>query len=411
MIQSQTWLQFIYIHRGKLYYYTSQKDTKPKGMINIQGLICVAAELNYKKKYGIKLISPHRTYYLACEDEEEQERWIKEINMSSARNSDFKLHVVDPSFGSEDCVLHDIQKAIDQANDGDHIVLRSGVYKLPDTVYIRKPITIRGVYPDSDLVSIQAAVASKTIFKVDTFNENLTVQEMEKQRLLGSDRCVYIEHVTLCQNAPKDSILFYETTSCLELNSGVCKLDHVIIRASYGNGITVTNRLYTPPVTSTATPPATNGMSSTPTNGTMTVSTSNVTAPPTVESTSSNGEGTSQNTVKRPPIEPTMITISECHIDSNKCNGVIFHDDSKGEISKCIFQQNLGHALMCKDSSDVKIEMSVFSNNAKNAIYLESSKTITVYKNKMQRNGFGGKSHIFVATDSPPCASEENEFY
>lgn len=413
-----------FIIRGKLYYYVSQKDTKPKGMINIQGLICEGVELA-KKKYGIKIISPHRTYYLACEDNNEQERWIKEINNSSMRNSDYRLHVVDPDL-SEDCTFHDLQKAIDQAQDGDHIVLRSGIYKLNETLVIKKPLTIRGVYPDMDLVHLCSCEGVKTIIKVDAFNDNLTVQELEKQRLLGIDKnVVTIEHLTLTQNASKDTILFYENTSCLEVMSGICKLDHVMIRGGYGHGIIVNNRLNRKQKSNNGTAmtavKATNSESkesfsfslSLTTNGDGNHSHHDQAQSPDIRSISSSLSSSSLPSdmpVKKPPIEPTKLIVSECHIECNKIHGIKFCDDSQGEISKSIFQKNEGHAIICTDDSDVKIERSVFSNHSKNAIYLRSTKTITVFKNKMHANGLGGKAHIAVAADAAPCASEENEF-
>ncbi|KAG2388855.1 hypothetical protein C9374_000294 [Naegleria lovaniensis] len=407
------------LHQGKLYYYVSQKDTKPKGMINIQGLTCEGVELsNYKKKYGIKIISPHRTYYLACEDMNEQERWIKEINNSSMRNSDYRLHVVDPD-STEDCTFHDLQKAIDQAKDGDHIVLRSGIYKLNETLMVKKPLTIRGVYPDMDLVHICSCEGVKTIMKIDAWNENLTVQELEKQRLLGIDRnVVCVEHLTLTQNASKDTILFYENTSCLEVVSGICKLDHVVIRGGYGNGIVVNNRLRKKaeaPVNgvTTTTMTSNSGTSSSSTDAPIHTSDENQLQLDQAAQHSSNSSSSSPSSdmpVKKPPIEPTKLMVSECHIECNKIHGIKFCDDSQGEISKSIFQKNEGHAIICMNDSDVKIERSVFSNHSKNAIYLQSTKTITVFKNKMHANGLAGKAHIGVAADAAPCASEENEF-
>ena len=342
-------------------------------MINVQGLTCEAATLNYKKKFGIKIISPHRTYYLACEDETEQEHWIKEINNSSLRNSDYRLHVVDAD-QSEDATFHDIQKAIDMAKDGDHIVLRSGVYKVPDTIVIKKPVTIRGVYPDHTLVSICSADNSKPILRVDNFNENLTLQQIEKQKLSEGGGFVKFEHLTLTQNASKDSIVFYEAVSCLEVVSGKCSVDHVNICAAHGCGISVKNRMYSKSL------PATTSGNESPVPG------------------------------KKPSHEPTQVIITDCYIQENKIHGVKFDDNAVGEITKCIIQKNDGYGLLCLGESEVVIQRSVLSHHSKNAIMLDSSKTISIIGNKLQANGQGGKNHISQSEKSAPCASEKNEF-
>ena len=362
-------------------------------MINVQGLTCQAAELNYKKKFGIKIISPHRTYYLACEDENDQSNWIKEINDSSVRNSDYRLHVVDPDF-SEDCTFHDIQRAVDFAKEGDHVVLRSGIYKVPETVVIKKPLTIRGVYPDSSLVHIASSDSSKSILRVDSFNENLTVQQLEKQRLLDGGGSVKFEHVTLTQNAARDSILFYESASCLEIVSGSCTLQHVHLRASYGVGVTVKNRLYIPPVKNTTDA----AVSTTP--STASIESNTQPPPPPLPSTGS----------KKPICDPPKLIMTECHVEFNKLHGMRLEDDTLCEVTKSLFQKNDGNAILCKGEASMRIERSVFSGHTRNAIVLESTKTSTICGNKMQLNGPGGKSHIHIAEDAAPCALEENDF-
>ncbi|KAL9657452.1 hypothetical protein ABK040_016720 [Willaertia magna] len=372
----KTWHERLCIlHQGKLYYYASSKDTKPKGMINVQGLTCQAAEVNLKKKFGIKIISPHRTYYFACDTENDQDRWIKEINNSSARNSDYQSHVVDCD-NEADVKHHDIQSAIDYAKDGDHVILRAGIYIVNETILVKKSITIRGVYPDSTLVTILGQeCVSKPIFKIDTFNENLTVQ-------LKND-IVSFQHLTITNQA-KDSILLQENVSCVEILSGKCNFNEVCINGSRGCGIEVKNRLFEK----------------------LSLLSEN-------NSTSTNNNATSTNNnnfVKPKGYQSSECTLTSCTIEDNKFHGIKFQHDTTGDIKKCIFQRNEGYGIYCTDESLLKIEKNVFSDCKKGAIYVDTSKSITIEFNKMHNNGNQGKDHIRQSTRAAPTITQKNDF-
>jgi hypothetical protein len=55
------------LHQGKLYYYKNRESKEPKGVISVVGLTCEPAP--DVRDYALKIIAPHRTYYTACEND------------------------------------------------------------------------------------------------------------------------------------------------------------------------------------------------------------------------------------------------------------------------------------------------------------------------------------------------------
>lgn len=68
------------LHSGRLYYFVKETDSVPKGMINIIGLSCDHVKnkaLVNDRPYGLRIISPHRTYYVCAKSEDEANKWCK----------------------------------------------------------------------------------------------------------------------------------------------------------------------------------------------------------------------------------------------------------------------------------------------------------------------------------------------
>ena len=66
------------LHTGRLYYYKKKTDILPKGMINVTGLTCdhvLDDKLVSGRPYGLKIISPHRTYYVCADSQEDADLW------------------------------------------------------------------------------------------------------------------------------------------------------------------------------------------------------------------------------------------------------------------------------------------------------------------------------------------------
>ena len=66
------------LHTGRLYYYKSRNDPLPKGMINVTGLTCdyvLDDKLVGGRPYGLRIISPHRTYYVCADSETDAKNW------------------------------------------------------------------------------------------------------------------------------------------------------------------------------------------------------------------------------------------------------------------------------------------------------------------------------------------------
>jgi hypothetical protein len=64
------------LHSGRLYYYVKKTDTVPKGMISVTGLLCDRVDgLVNGRPYGLKIISPHRTYYVCAKNDEKANQW------------------------------------------------------------------------------------------------------------------------------------------------------------------------------------------------------------------------------------------------------------------------------------------------------------------------------------------------
>jgi len=73
-----------------MFYFATQKDSSPKGSIQLERTSKVAETVVKKKQHTFQVVTVHRTYYISAESKEELEDWLSVINTAIKKLSTSK---------------------------------------------------------------------------------------------------------------------------------------------------------------------------------------------------------------------------------------------------------------------------------------------------------------------------------
>ncbi|KAL0479923.1 hypothetical protein AKO1_013923 [Acrasis kona] len=309
------------LHRGNLYYYKDKTDREPKGMISVIGLLCEEAE-NIREN-ALKIITPHRTYYTACESAREAKIWLEKINASAEYNASKMIRVVDHSTDG-DAKYKTLQEALADANSGCVIQMRVGEYVHEGTIEIKKGVEVRGVYSDSSLVKIRSSTANLPIMHLSSKAESKLAN-------------LTLEYTSGSTTTDLEG-------SCL-LIDGKSDLTNVEVCNSINSGIIIGSE------------------------ATVTASTC------FINGNKNHGIVLRQN---------ANLSISRTRFYKNTGNGLLCSEGATVDINNCIFSESSLNGVRIETSSkEVKITKNKFSKNKKENISVDSKSSAMLSSNDM----------------------------
>jgi hypothetical protein len=256
---------------------------------------------------------------------------VKAINESAALNADKMVHVVDAD-QSSDVRYHTIEEAIQNANENDCIIVRSGVYALNETLNVTKPIHLRGAFEmDGGRKTVRICMKSPSdaiIHIQNTYSQQFQISHVT---LCPYDEATAKQHKKVQKKNP-DTINGSNDTNgasdkfksqcCIRISGGSkCKMEDVEVYGSTGQGIVVEN------------------------SGQLTV-------------------------------EHSLIT-------GNTQNGIVATGSAILNIKHTTIQANGFYGMLAKDAAEVSITESNFSENLSHPIRHESSHRMYIAKNEI----------------------------
>jgi len=88
MVKSWKKRWFVLQKNGKMSYYHSRHDTAPIASFNVKNmtkLMNKSWSKTEKKRYGIKVYTPHRNWKFLCENNKERVEWLNAFEVVSGR--------------------------------------------------------------------------------------------------------------------------------------------------------------------------------------------------------------------------------------------------------------------------------------------------------------------------------------